>query len=478
MAGLYHAVKLRRVCKAFDAEIRRALFTTNLFDSSKHVQIRNMTPEYIRMWLMAKIARASPGHLDTISSVVVSTTDLLLADTDDFSRKQRRLAYFGNLCDAIAHRFVHNFVLPIKSILLLHHDLLVADEDLFSAAVAVGDLQMVRRLLLAKPTTCGQSKIFGSATENAARRGDVELLAPMAEHGSNGEGSPELAKSLCKALVVACRAGQQNTVEYLLCLSPKVSFSDEDIRRGFAAAARGGHIELLRLLLPRINTTRRYEILSQSLRQASAAGRVSAVRLLLDSGAELKSCPPHAGPLHVAARSGFVRTVRLLLDRGAEPDAESCYGRPLYFAARNGQVDVVQILLEHGADIDAKGYNDSVLTRAAKNGETATVKYLLDKGVELQKSRNGDCALQGAAQWGHEEIVRLLVELGVNADGCQDPPILRAMLFDQQHIIKVLIELGAKAIDPLQTRYASRFKGGYLPRKGIATTCSQWGFPV
>ncbi|KAL8732733.1 MAG: hypothetical protein Q9166_002513, partial [cf. Caloplaca sp. 2 TL-2023] len=466
---------------AFDAEIRRALFSTNLFGSSKHIHIRRMTPEYICMWLMAIIARTSSTHQDTISSVVTSTTDLLLADTDAFSREQRRLAYVENLCDAIAYRFTHKFGLFIENILLLHGGLLDADEDLFTAAVAVGDLQMVRRLLLVKSTIHGQSEIFGSATENAARRGDKESLALMVELGSYCEGSPELATSLCTALVAACWAGQQNTVEYLLSLSPKVSFSDEDIDHGFAAAARSGHTELLRLLLPRINTSRRHETLSQSLRQASAAGRISAVQLLLDSGAGLKPCPPLGGPLHFAARSGFVRVVRLLLDRGAEPDAQSRYGRPLYFAAKNGHVGVVQILLEHGADIDAKGYNDSVLARAARNGETAMVKYLLHKGVELQKPSNGDRALQGAAQWGHEEIVRLLVGLGVNVNGrgtSQDPPILRAMLYDQQHIIKVLTELGAKAMDPLQTRYASDFQDGKFPRKGIATTCSQWGFPV
>ena len=47
----------------------------------------------------------------------------------------------------------------------------------------------------------------------------------------------------------------------------------------------------------------------------------------------------------------------------------------------------------------------------------------------------------------------------------------------QQHIVKLLLKLGAKEIDPLQTQYASKFQDGTYPLKHMAMACSQWGIP-
>lgn len=495
--GLYKAVRLRHVCskfqsissalfllkmvvEVFDAEIQRAIFTTNLFNFNRRFHVRNMTPEYLRLWLMAKIARPAPNDRDAVSSAVTRDTKLLLADIPTPGHEERRLAYVGSLCDAIAHNFAHEFSSFFDTMSQTDNSSSVAGDDLLSAAAAVGDMNKVRCLLQEESRSYNRSRIYGHASANAARNGDKDMLTSIIETSTEPKDRLGLENSICMALVAACRAGQQDIVEYLLSLPSQIYFLDRDFDDGFEAGASNGHTDILRLLLPRLSTTSRNVVLSRSLRQASASGHILTVQYLLDSGSDLNSCQPSGGALHLAARSGFSQVVRVLLDRGAEPSSWSRCGQPLFFAAKNGHTEVVQILLEHGADVNAKGHNHSVLARAARNGELTMVKFLLDNGVDLMARGNGDRALEEAAKWGHEDVIRHLVGLGINVNGGgghREPPILRAMVYGQQHIVKLLVELGAKEQDPSETRYAAKFKSGSLPIKGIAMSCSQWGIP-
>ncbi|KAL8773070.1 MAG: hypothetical protein Q9194_004446 [Teloschistes cf. exilis] len=404
--------------EAFDHEVRHAMFATELFDFSKHGRIKHMTIEYRRMWLMAKVVKPSPDE-NNIRSVVNTITDTLLGDTTEFDREWWRRAYIECLCDAIAHesivysRDIDEIMHPTRN------GLSIMDEDLFCAAIAVSDLQTLKRLLnqfKSRPDT--RIEFFGYAMTIAAWKGDKETMA------------------------------LRDFVEYLMCLSPspQVPFFPRDIDLGFESAAMSDHTELLRMLFPHIESTKRKDILDRSLRRAATKGRLSA----------------------------------LLLDQNAAPNAQSCYGRPLFFAAKTDHVEVVQLLLEHGADINARGYKHSILTGEARNGETKMVEYPLQRGVDLTAYTNGDTALKSAVQWGHEDTVRLLVRLGVNVNGLRTSghsPMLKAMLFGQQNIIEVLAELGAQRIDPLQTAYAYEFKQGSYPLKCPVVPWSLWRSP-
>ncbi|KAL8848471.1 MAG: hypothetical protein Q9221_006522 [Calogaya cf. arnoldii] len=459
--GLYKAVRLRHVCKAFDAEVRRAIFATNLFDFDKRAHVRGMTPAYMKLWLMAKIARPAANGRDALSSAVTRVTKLLLADTPNSGYEKRRLMYVENLCDAIAHHFYHNFSIFLDAMFEMGDSSSLAVDDLLSAAAAVGDLHKVQRLLLEESAFSGRSSLFGYASANSARKGDKAILTAIFETITQPDD-----KLSCMTLIAACRAGQQDIVEYLLSRPSQFHFLDRDFDDTFETAAAHGQTHILALLLPHLGTTRQSAVLSRSLRRASASGHTLAVQYLLDSGSDVDSWDPIGGALHLAAGRGFSQVVRVLLDRGADPTLRSRPDDPLFFAAKNGHTEVVQILLDHGANINAKGRDHSVLARAARNGELAMVKFLLDKGVDLMASGSGDRALEEAAGRGHEDIVRYLVEHGINVNGrggARDPPILRAMVYGQQHIINLLVDLGAKKLDPSTTRYAAKFADGRLP---------------
>ncbi|KAL9608179.1 MAG: hypothetical protein Q9204_009254 [Flavoplaca sp. TL-2023a] len=323
----------------------------------------------------------------------------------------------------------------------------IGASDLLSAATAVGDIQKVRGLLKENPSFWDRSPIFGSASANAARMGNLDMLLAIMATSTHSED-----KITSTSLIAACCAGHQDIVEYLLSLPLQSLLSDHDIENSLEATAAYGHPHVFEVLLPRLSHIRRDVVLPRSLAKASAKGHNFTVQYLLSIGTDLNSWEPPGSALHHAANSGFSRVVRLLLDHGADPNFwAGRNGEPLYFAARNGHTEVVQILLEHGANINAKANIYTALSRAATNGELTMVKYLLDEGVDLRARRQGNRALEEAARQGHEDIVRLLVDYGVDVNGTgrhNETPIFRAMLYGQKRIVRLLLQLGAKEQEP------------------------------
>jgi ankyrin repeat protein len=92
-------------------------------------------------------------------------------------------------------------------------------------------------------------------------------------------------------------------------------------------------------------------------------------------------------PILSAARGGHTEIVKMLLERGANPNVvEHGNGNmtPLIWAAALDNLECVQMLLDHGADVNAsttQGY--TALMQAAQNGTPGTVKVLLDHGANL-----------------------------------------------------------------------------------------------
>ncbi|KAL8880479.1 MAG: hypothetical protein Q9198_002119 [Flavoplaca austrocitrina] len=327
----------------------------------------------------------------------------------------------------------------------------IGASDLLSAANAVGDIQKVRDLLRENPSFWDRSPIFGSASANAARMGNLDMLVAIIATSTHPED-----KVITTSLIAACCAGHQDIVEYLLSHPLQSLFTDHDIENSLEATAAYGHPHVFEVLLPRLSQIRGSVVLPRSLAKASAKGHISTVQYLLNLGTDVNSWEPPGSALHLAANSGFSQVVRVLLDHGANPNHRAGrYGHPLFFAARNGHMEVVQMLLKYGADVDTRGNRHTVLARAARNGELAMVKFLLNSGIDLMVHVNGDHALEEAAQQGHEDIVKLLVGSGVDVNGSgphRDPPIVRAMVCGQQHVVRVLSQLGARDPDLSEPR--------------------------
>ena len=95
-------------------------------------------------------------------------------------------------------------------------------------------------------------------------------------------------------------------------------------------------------------------------------------------------------PLHEAARGGHVEILLLLLDHGAVVSAQNTsLTTPLHLAALMGRGAVLLLLLDHGADASSKdNFGGTALHSAALAGQRETARLLLHRGADLQSKTN------------------------------------------------------------------------------------------
>jgi ankyrin repeat protein/beta-lactamase regulating signal transducer with metallopeptidase domain len=255
-------------------------------------------------------------------------------------------------------------------------------------------------------------------------------------------------------------------------------------RSALGGAARGGHLEVARLLLGRgaqVDLTPRGD--ASPLMIAAGHGHRDLVRLLLDAGADPSRVVPGDGtpliatvrggdraivrmllaagaepdvfvegdesPLYHAIENGDPEEVGLLLEAGADPNAEwPGDGNPIILATAEGRHDLVELLIAEGADIDRGVEGDgNALIQAAGRGDLRSVRRLLDAGADPNAAVEGDGSpLIQAADAGYLEIVRLLVESGADVDLIvpgDENPLIRAAGAGHLEVVRYLLDRGA-----------------------------------
>ena len=106
-------------------------------------------------------------------------------------------------------------------------------------------------------------------------------------------------------------------------------------------AARGGHLNTIKLLLENGAQTQRLDDEQWSaLTYAAAHGRLEVVNLLLQWGADASGVNRYGNtPLHWAVENNHPLIVRRLLEVGADPDAVNMHGNtPRQLARRQAQL--------------------------------------------------------------------------------------------------------------------------------------------
>lgn len=120
---------------------------------------------------------------------------------------------------------------------------------------------------------------------------------------------------------------------YDVLLLPLLSDID-DYQYTMRQAARGGHMEIVNLMLQRGATN-----YSETMANAAAEGHIDIVKLMLDKGAKEYNWAM------VAATSGnHIDIVRLMLERGAND-----YNTVMALASSRGYTGIVNLMLERGA---------------------------------------------------------------------------------------------------------------------------------
>ncbi|KPM38322.1 hypothetical protein AK830_g8241 [Neonectria ditissima] len=140
--------------------------------------------------------------------------------------------------------------------------------------------------------------------------------------------------------------------------------------------------------------------------------------------------PCGESPLMAAARGGHIACMKLLLGHGAKVDYGGIEGlTPLVSAAESGGQAAVQFLLDNGAKVNIDKQVLTALMGAASTGQEAIVRLLLQWGANADlQNKNGGTALIIAAWYGHEAVVRLLLEAGANVDLENDGALIKAVL--------------------------------------------------
>ena len=394
--------------------------------------------------------------------------DFFLEDVQPDRISQVRTEYTYQLCKAIA-RDKDNQGIEIM-LAKRHSGNAVSPRDLVAAAAIVGDMKKVQHLISHGQDAheCHRSDLFGSALQLTAYRGNQKLLMEMMSRNSAHVRESFFENAFHGGLVDACYAKYTHILEYMLSFQPRPKTSTSVFGNAYRICASNGNDKAMERLGDFIHAKDKPDLLKRALSRASRLGNVTAVATLLDQGAEMNYHEPYGGPLHTACLYGRTEVVDLLLTRGAEHHKAQMVGDPMYFAMINGHVDVAQLLVKRGYSVHTQGYTSNGFVKAAKNGELGMIRWLSENGIDVNnESKYGIKALEEAAGTGEEEVIKFLVlTKGVDIDGVHangDPPILMAMIRGQDHTVKLLSDLGAKMVDPLESDWKEEWEEGLVP---------------
>ncbi len=278
-----------------------------------------------------------------------------------------------------------------------------------------------------------------NALVEAARTGNEPLVAELIRTG-------EYQTSYYKALKWAAKNGYES-IARLLLQQNAYAYPIPGKADPLFAAAKSGHLELVKLLLPHKQTTYPgdfnplYGAVKNSnlniatfllqngfdpsitdieklslLHIATKSNDTKMIELLLQRGAHPNQAQGNTGwtALHIAAKQGNPLTTKILLIDKRTEQKDSQYGTPLYYAALSGNEDVVNQLLQKGGNPNIR-QEYLPLHAAAQKGHTAIVKRLLNKDALIDtKNINGNTALHIAAKNKHLPTVKMLAQKNAN----------------------------------------------------------------
>ncbi|PNW77837.1 hypothetical protein CHLRE_10g453800v5 [Chlamydomonas reinhardtii] len=186
---------------------------------------------------------------------------------------------------------------------------------------------------------------------------------------------------------------------------PWRSLSLAQRHRLLCLAASSGHLPSLDAALAQCGCT----LTSGALASAAAGGSVAACERLLGAGAPA-SCEAYGQACVAAAAGGHVPVLRLLLDRTRLSKAESSYTTSCTAAARAGQLPALQLLLDSPASgaVRARVLRE-VAAGAFAGGQLGVVVWLLKARGYIPSLRDAVAAARGGQVALLEQLLSPLV---------------------------------------------------------------------
>ena len=474
--GIYKAVLLRTVNRAFNAAILEAICVKQVVDIDDPAT--SCLPRRIDPTLRAKIFEVGSRSANVASSTYLSvvstvnrTLDTMIAYQDQELVQRRHEAIAG------AVFFIRDPVHPKIDML-----------SILSGAAIIGNLSLVKTLLKSDDIDVnGRARYFESPLTLAAGRGHLSIVQYLLDCGArldsvardwhkirrltcqadwekadDVERWHSLTDSFPSALRSAVLGGHDDIVDLLLHQQHRLSITSLEYLRAIMAGAKAGRLDLMWKLFEVIGK----DLLeftglgNEMLWEATRYGQEKVVQWFLDKGVNVNVFPDYDrgslySALQIAASLGNISMARLLLDRGADVNLNG-HNRPgqspIEGAAQCGQEEMVKLLIDHGAD------PGKALQGAAAGGQPRLMKILLNRLPDLPNRNGGDVgrmALFRACACRNLTAITMLVEAGVSINqGSPDPsvpPLNYAKQDGVQWMADHLISLGA-----LETDWAMR----------------------
>lgn len=270
--------------------------------------------------------------------------------------------------------------------------------ETFVERVRAGDLYAVKLFLAAGMDPNARDESRDTALIRAVSEGRMPIIQALLKANASVD---EKGRSESTALSGAAASGNKDIVRLLLARSPNT----ETVNGAFLAAARGLHLEVLRLLLAKGVDVK--EIGADALRSAAHTSLVDVkvtetVRFILDLGVDANARTKEGwSALHLAAHEGNAGVVRILLDRGAAVDlvceclafGEMTNMTALQMAAHKSHREAIATLVANGANVHHRnGKGATALHLAAEGGDGAVgiVADLLAKGADVKARDDAD----------------------------------------------------------------------------------------
>ena len=231
----------------------------------------------------------------------------------------------------------------------------------------------------------------------------------------------------------------------------------ENKMHAFVGAAHTGNIVKVReILASGADVNRESSCFGRPLECACRGGHEDIVRLLLEHGADADPALPPCGlrsklpgfgtPLQSACFGSNENIVRLLLKLiyRARPASRVCHFAALQ-AARMGHLNIVMLLLENETPEEIQ--RGRLLSEASKYGQLDFVRMVLDNGAFSLPNRNYSLrlSLDEASSRGYHGIVQLLLahgDKGIHGDF--QKPLFVACKRGYERVVRLLLEHGAE----------------------------------
>ncbi|KAK9806950.1 hypothetical protein WJX72_008446 [[Myrmecia] bisecta] len=265
----------------------------------------------------------------------------------------------------------------------------------------------ILRLLIARGASATTN--HSEALQSACIHGNLDMIKLLLESGC------DVLANDGRAVVFACEHGHSDAVKLLLPVLQmrtaahprRHSDIEEFMQDSLFAAVRGGHLEVLKMLLQALQ---RIGLADHSLRmalwRASKRGQLDAVRVLLASG-HAAITENISEVLPDAICEGHLTVVQALLDAGADPNSDwtplccaidVCKAGQIEMAATTARVKFVPGEYSQSYSLSQP------LAWASLYGRKETVEQLLAMGVTAD-----EYAVAWATARGHADIVELLL---------------------------------------------------------------------